>query len=93
MRGGRRRSVLVSDLERRPGYLLADVGLGGRYSRSDHGQPPGRGVGLNFRRIGQAFAFQNIADTPGKFLTCAINHARGNFFGTDFEKEVRHRKK
>ena len=88
---GSRHSILVGDLERRPGDLLGDVGLRGRDAGSQHGQAPRSGIGLQRRSFDKPLALQQIANAASQFVAGAIDHPRGNFFGTDFEKEVRHR--
>ena len=89
---GSRRAVFVGDLERRPGDLLADVGLSAAgHTLSYDRQPPRRGVGLIAGLLREALTLQQFADAPRQFVPRAVDHSGGNFFGTDFEKEVRHK--
>jgi hypothetical protein len=40
----------------------------------------------------KSLALQEVADAASQFVSRAVDHARGNFFGTDLKKEVRHKK-
>jgi len=35
---------------------------------------------------------QQVGDATRQLLARGVDHAGGNFFGTDFEQEVRHKK-
>ena len=90
---GSRRTIFVGNLERRSGDLLAEVGLRSRNSSSEHGKPPRGRERLQIWPLRQSFALQEVADTARQFIASGVNHTRGNFFGADFEKEVRHKKR
>ena len=68
--------------------LLASVGLREGNSRGQQGQPSRSGVGLHGRVIAQPLALQQLADPARQLFARAVDHAGGDFFGTDFEKEV-----
>ena len=58
---GSRRAIFVGDLERRPGDLLANVGLRGRNSSGEHRKAARSGERLDRRTLRQSFALQEIA--------------------------------
>ena len=92
-RGCRSRcSIFVGNLQRRPGDLLGDVGLRGRDCGRENGQAARRGVGLQRGGFDKSLALQEVTHAASQFVARAIDHARGNFFGTDLEKKVRHKK-
>ena len=68
------------------------VGLCGRNSGREHSQATRRGVGLQRRSVDKPLALQEVANAASQFLARAVDHPRGNFFGTDFKKEVRHKR-
>ena len=91
--GGRSwRAIFVSDFEGGTGDLLANIGLRGRDTSGEHSKAARGGERVDVRILGQPLALQKIAHAARQLLARAVDHARGDFFGADLEKEVRHKR-
>ena len=70
--------------------LLAHVGRARRQPMHGQRQPPRRGEGLG-ALIGEPGLDQPVGDQPAQILRRLPLHARGNFLGEKFEKQIGHR--
>jgi hypothetical protein len=72
--------------------LLGYVRLCGRNPGREDGKAARSGIRLQRWSVDKPLALQEVAHAASQFVASAIDHPRGNFFGTDLEKEVRHKK-
>ena len=77
--------IFEGDAHRRTGYLLDDIGLGGRNVRRQHGQAA-RCIEIAHGACGQeSFAVEQLVHALAQFQRRRVDHPRRNLFATDFE--------
>src|SRR5450432_2678798 len=88
--GRRRLSIFIGDFGGRAGELLLRVWLRGRNSGHEYREPSWRFRTRDFARGFKAIIFQQLMHALLQFLVRLLDHARGNFFTTNFKEKVRH---